>query len=116
MPGCSFRVVGHPIATKAYAMAFPPNSPWKDPISHLLLKYERKDYFRKLTQKWFIGGCLYAKRPTEGAHRMQAGNFSDLFLIYFGVIVTCFLLLLPEHLWHYRVKKTGSYATNGVMT
>ena len=50
MPGCSFKVVGNPIITVAYAIGFPKNSKWRDPVSNLLLKYQKIDYFRKLKE------------------------------------------------------------------
>ncbi|KAJ7374541.1 Glutamate receptor ionotropic, NMDA 2B [Desmophyllum pertusum] len=116
MPGCSFKVVGKPIITKAYAVAFPKNSQWRDPVTHLLLRYRMKDYFRKLQDKWFYrGGCLHAKGPSQSAYsEMKPGNFSGLFLICCGALATCFLILFVEYLWSRKERKAGKYTPNEI--
>lgn len=112
MPGCSFKVVGSPIVTKAYAVAFPKESKWKDPVTNLLLKYQRKDYFRKLKDKWFKGGCLHSKGSPQSAYKMKPKYLHGLFLICCGAVGTCFVILFGEYLWSRRKKKQGKYSTS----
>ena len=114
MPGCSLMVVGKPIITKAYAMAFPKHSKWTDPVTNFLLKYERKDYFRQLKDKWFRGGCFYTDGPSQSAYKMKHANFSGLLLILCGGMATCFLLLLGEYLWSRHERKVVKYAPNKI--
>ena len=114
MPGCSFRVVGSPITTKAFGVAFPKHSTWREPVTNLLLKYQRKDYFRKLTDKWFQGGCLHSKGSSQNAYRMKPANLSGLFLICCGAVATCFVILLGEYLWSRKDRKQGKYITNRI--
>ena len=114
MPGCGFRVVGKPIKTKVYALAFPKKSLWKEPISKLMLKYERKDYFRALTHKWFSGSCLTSKSSakTIEAYRMEIFNVAGLFVICCGTALLCGLLLALEVLWYHKVtRRRCSYST-----
>ena len=109
MPGCSFKVVGKPIITVAYGMGFPKNSKWRDPVSSLLLKYQRIDYFRKLKEKWFRGGCFFTGRSSQSAEEMKPVNFGGLFLILGGAMVLCFFILLGEYLWSRHERKAAKY-------
>ena len=109
MPGCSFKVVGNPIITVAYAIGFPKNSKWRNPVSNLLLKYQKIDYFRKLKEKWFRGGCFYTGRSSQSAEEMKPVNFGGLFFILGGAIVVCFLILLGECLWSRHERKEGRF-------
>ncbi|XP_022780986.1 glutamate receptor ionotropic, NMDA 1-like [Stylophora pistillata] len=109
MPGCSFKVVGKPIFNAPYGLAFPRNSKWRDPVSNLLLKYQRKDYFWKLKGKWFRGGCFFTSRTSKNAEEMRPVNFGGLFLVLGGTIVVCFFILLGEYLWSRHEQKAGKY-------
>ena len=111
MPGCSFKVVGTPITTKAYAVGFPKESKWKDPVTNLLLKYQRKDYFRKLKDKWFKGSCLQSQGSPKSAYRMKPTYLRGLVLICCGAVATCFVILFGEYLWSRKQKKQGKYTT-----
>lgn len=114
MPGCSFKVVGDPIITKAFAVGFPKKSKWRVPVTNLLLKYEMKDYFRELQDKWFQGGCLHSKESHPNAYRTTPANLSGLFFIYFGALPTSFLILFAEYLWSRKERKKGKYAANRI--
>ncbi|RMX35776.1 hypothetical protein pdam_00021767, partial [Pocillopora damicornis] len=82
---------------------------WRDPVSNLLLKYQKIDYFRKLKEKWFRGGCFYTGRSSQSAEEMKPVNFGGLFFILGGAIVVCFLILLGECLWSRHERKEGRY-------
>ena len=114
MPGCSLMLIGKPKITKAYAMAFPEHSKWTDPVTNLLLKYERKDYFRQLKDKRFRGGCFYTDGASQSNYKMKPANFSGLLFILCGATTTRFLLLLGEYLWSRHERKEGKYAPNKI--
>ena len=112
MPGCSFQVVGNPIFTKAYAVAFSKESKLRDPVTNLLLKYQRNDYFRKLTDKWFQGSCLQSKGSHQKAFKMKPGHLSGLLFICCGAVAACFVILFGEYLWSCKQRKKGKYTAN----
>ena len=121
-PGCFFRVVGKPIRTKSYAFGFPKNSAWKESITKLILKYQRKNYFDTLTKKWFMGsGCLDSasgKSSVSHAHRMASFNFSGLFTICACAMIFCGLLLALEAIY-FKVryaKKSGEVTVGNSTT
>ncbi|XP_031570969.1 glutamate receptor ionotropic, NMDA 3A-like [Actinia tenebrosa] len=95
-PDCSFKIVGHAITMHGYGFAFPKNSKWTTPISQLMLKYERRDYFRHLRKKWFTGVCDNSKEAQSKAYRMEFQHFSGLFLVSSIAFVICFALLIVE--------------------
>lgn len=79
-----------------YGFAFRKNSKWKTPISQLMLKYERRDYFRRLRKKWFTGICDNTKEAQSKAYRMEFQHFSGLFLFSLIAVVLCFVFLIAE--------------------
>jgi hypothetical protein len=95
-PDCAFKIVGRAISMHGYGFAFKRNSKWKTPISQLLLKYERRDYFRRLRKKWFTGICDKSKEVHSKAYRMEFQHFSGLFLFSSIAVILCFVLLIVE--------------------
>lgn len=101
---CSFRIIGRPIKMNTLGIVFRRGSKWIEPITNLLLKYERKDHFRKLRQKWFSGVCANAE-TTNKANELAAKHFGGLFLVCLAAIVICGMLLIIELVWYRFLKR-----------
>ncbi|XP_048577111.1 glutamate [NMDA] receptor subunit 1 [Nematostella vectensis] len=116
-PDCSFRIVGRPISMQGYGVAFQKGSRWTQPISQLMLKYDRRDFFRKITQKWFAGVCKESQTSAAKAEAMDIKQFTGLFYFCLGASLICAILLVVEFILHkFRRRKLVKYRIDKVHT
>ena len=106
--GCPFVILTKPISTFVNALAFPKGSKWKHPFSELILKYQRKDFFRKLSAKWFENKCEMGPNRTKKSSRLSFENVSGLFIVCAVTIAVCLVYVAMEtllyHLHNYTRK------------
>lgn len=107
-PECAFKIVGRAIKHQSYGFGFRKGSKWKNPISQLILKYKKRDYFHSLRKKWFSGVCANKLKSSTKAYQMEFKHFSGLFLACTLCVVCCFMLLLVEHMFYRFNRKIPS--------
>ena len=99
--GCPFVILTKPITTSVIGLGFPKGSKWKYPISELILKYQGKDFFRKLTAKWFKNKCDMGPNRAKKSSRLSFENVSGLFVVCAVTIAVCSVYVAMETLLYH---------------
>ena len=98
---CGLRLTGEIIPQLGYAIALPKGSPWKDPISKVILKLKEKEEIDDIYRRWISDVCIRNSTSTPMRYaRLKMEYFGGLIFVLALFIIASLLLLGAEHFCH----------------
>ncbi|XP_054154145.1 glutamate receptor ionotropic, kainate 2-like [Oppia nitens] len=104
---CNLTQIGGLLDTKGYGIASPKDSPYRNPLSHAILKLHENGILLQLKDRWWKqkkggGKCAEETKKSSAVNNLSIDHVGGVFVVLLGGLTLSFLVAIFEFIWKAR--------------
>lgn len=105
---CDLKILKDDLFTAQDSFAVSKSFAWTKQVNNAILYYREREIIPKLQKKWISNKC----EDDMWVERLHIYDFGGLIIILCVTVATCFILLIPEHIYDKYLCEKSLYHQN----
>ncbi|OTF83815.1 hypothetical protein BLA29_013825, partial [Euroglyphus maynei] len=104
---CNLTQIGGLLDNKGYGIATRKDSPYRNPLSHAILKLHENGVLLQLKERWWKqkkggGQCTEETKKSSSVNNLSIDHVGGVFVVLLGGLSFSFLVAIFEFVWKAR--------------